>query len=170
MELGTDVHGELLELSHQELDRVKVIQAVSQRHLTQAEAARQLQLSIRQVKRLVRRFRAEGAAGLASRRRGRPSNNRIAVEVRTKYLGLVRERYPDFGPTFAHEKLVEHQGFSHSVETLRQWMIADGLWRTRASRAPRPFQVRERRACRGELVQIDGSPHDWFEGRAPVAL
>jgi transposase len=163
------VAGELLELSHQELDRVQVIQAVAARQLSQAQAAEQLQLSSRQVKRLVRRFRADGAAGLASRRRGRPSNNRIEAAVRTEVLGIVRTHYPDFGPTFAHEKLVEHHGFPHSVETLRQWMIADGLWQTRAARAPRPFQVRQRRPCRGELVQIDGSPHDWFEGRAPQA-
>jgi hypothetical protein len=146
---------------------MKVIQAVSDRHLTQAQAAAQLQLSTRQVKRLLRRYRAEGAAGLASRRRGRSSNNRIDPAIRAKYMGVVRAYYPDFGPTFAREKLFEHHGFDYSVETLRQWMIADGLWRTRAARAPRPFQIRERRPCRGELVQIDGSPHDWFEGRAP---
>jgi hypothetical protein len=146
---------------------MKVIQAVTDRHLTQAQAAEQLRLSTRQVKRLVRRYRADGAAGLASRRRGCPSNNRIGAAVRAEYLGVVRTSYPDFGPTLAHEKLVEQHGFRHSVETLRQWMIADGLWRTRAARAPRPFQLRERRSCRGELVQIDGSPHDWFEGRAP---
>ncbi|MGH8814850.1 MAG: ISNCY family transposase, partial [Advenella sp.] len=158
--------GELLKMSHRELDRVQVIQDVIQRHLTQAQAARRLQLSRRQVKRLVRRYRTQGAGGLISRRRGQPSNNRIAAAVRAEYLLLVREHYPDFGPSFAHEKLVEQHGFRHSVETLRHWMIADGLWRTRASRAPRPFQIRARRPCRGEMVQIDGSPHDWFEGRA----
>lgn len=158
---------ELLTLSYRELDRVEVIQATSQRHMTQAQAAELLQLSKRQIKRLVRRFRLDGPAGLASRRRGRRSNNRIDDTSRSQFLDLVRTRYPDFGPTFAHEKLVEQHGFMHSVETLRQWMIADGLWRTRASKAPRPFQIRQRRPCRGELVQIDGSPHDWFEGRGP---
>jgi hypothetical protein len=159
--------GELLHMSYQELDRVQVIQSVSHRHMTQVRAARQLQLSTRQIKRLVRRFRAAGAAGLASRRRGRPSNNRNDAAVRAEYLGLVRSHYPDFGPTFAHEKLVEQHAFPHSAETLRQWLIEDGLWQTRASRASRSFQMRERRPCRGELVQIDGSPHDWFEGRGP---
>lgn len=161
------MHGELLTLSHQELDRAQVIRAVIARQITQAQAAGQLELSTRQIKRLVRRYRTHGAAGLASRHRDRPSNNRIADDVKAHYLALVRQHYPDFGPTFAHEKLVEAHGFGYSVETLRQWLIADGLWQTRASHAPRPFHMRQRRPCRGELVQIDGSPHDWFEGRAP---
>lgn len=153
-------------MSHRELDRVELIRAVVRRDLTQRQAAGQLQVTTRQVKRLVRRYRAAGAAGLVSRRRGRPSNNRIDDAVKAQVVDLVKEHYPDFGPTFAHEKLVEQHGFRHCVETLRQWMIEDNLWRTRAARAPRAFHLRQRRACRGELVQIDGSPHDWFEGRA----
>ncbi|HET6655663.1 MAG TPA: ISNCY family transposase [Gammaproteobacteria bacterium] len=154
-------------MSHRELDRLRVVEAVVERQLTQARAAQQLGLSVRQVKRLARRLRAEGPAGLVSRQRGRPSNNRIEAAVRAEYLALVRTRYPDFGPTFAHEKLVEQHDFRHSVETLRQWMIEDGLWRAKARRYARAYPIRERRPCRGELVQIDGSPHDWFEGRAP---
>lgn len=153
-------------MSHRELDRVELIRAVVRRDLTQRQAAGQLQVTTRQVKRLVRRYRAAGAAGLVSRRRGRPSNNRIDDAVKAQVVDLVKEHYPDFGPTFAHEKLVEQHGFRHCVETLRQWMIEDNLWRTRVARAPRAFHLRQRRACRGELVQIDGSPHDWFEGRA----
>lgn len=166
LESGQIMHRELLELSHKELDRLKVVSDITQGRLTQVEAARLLGLSTRQVKRLVRRFREEGAPGLASRHRGRPGNNRIASEVRQHYLALVQKHYPDFGPTFAHEKLVEQHDFPHSVETLRKWMIGAALWQARTKRSKRTFMMRERRACRGELVQIDGSPHDWFEGRA----
>jgi transposase len=161
------MNGELVSMSHRELDRLGVVRQVVDRRLTQAQAAEQLQLTVRQVKRLVRCYRAEGAQGLASRRRGRPSNNRITVAIREEFMTIVREHYADFGPTLAHEKLVALHGFTHSVETLRHWMVAEGLWKARQRRRARAFQVRERRPCRGELVQIDGSPHDWFEGRAP---
>lgn len=154
-------------MSHQELDRAAVVHNVLERQLTQAQAARQLKLSVRQVKRLVQRYRVEGASGLASRRRGRPSNNRITTAIQEEFIALIKAHYADFGPTLAHEKLVEQHGFGHSVETLRQWMVAEGLWQTKARRTVRAFQVRERRPCRGEMVQIDGSPHDWFERRAP---
>jgi len=159
---------ETIAMSHRELDRVGVIRKVVDGTLIQREAALHLGLSVRHVKRLVRAFRAEGAAGLASRHRGRPGNNRIAASVRDHFIALVRSRYHDFGPTLAHEKLVEQHGFGHSVETLRAWMIAEGLWRPRQRRQASIHQSRPRRACRGELVQIDGSPHAWFEDRGPA--
>ena len=158
---------ETIAMSHKELDRVGVIRKVVDGEWVQREAALQLCVSVRQVKRLARTFRAEGAAGLVSRHRGRPSNNRIAISVRDHFIELVRNHYHDFGPTLAHEKLVERHGFGHSVETLRAWMIAEGLWQPkRRHRAP-VHQSRPRRPCRGELVQIDGSPHAWFEDRGP---
>lgn len=156
----------LCTLSHRELDRVGVIEAVAAGRQRQREAAEQLGLSVRQVKRLVRRYRDEGAAGLASRRRGRTSNRRLDAALREQALALVRERYADFGPTLAHEKLTERHELGLSVETLRQWMIDAGLWQVKRRRQRSVFQLRERRPRRGELVQIDGSPHDWFEGRA----
>lgn len=158
---------ETVAMSHQELDRVGVIRKVVDGELVQREAAHQLGLSVRQVKRLVRAFRAQGAAGLVSRHRGRPSNNRIAASVRDHFIELVRSHYHDFGPTLAHEKLVERHGFGHSVETLRAWMIAEALWQPRQRRKAAIHQRRPRRPCRGELVQIDGSPHAWFEDRGP---
>ena len=82
-------------------------------------------------------------------------------------LSIVRERYPDFGPSLAVEKLAEHHGCSVSRETLRGWMIADGLWQDRRHRLPSPHQPRRRRECLDELVQIDGSEHAWFEDRGP---
>ena len=154
-------------LSMVEADRVGVIRDVVEKRLTQREAALRLGLGVRQVKRLVSRYRERGAAGLVSGRRGRPSNNAIDPAVRRDALELVRERYPDFGPTFACEKLVDEHGFRLSAETLRGWMIEDGLWRPKARRGERAHLSRPRRECVGDLVQIDGSPHDWFEGRGP---
>lgn len=158
---------ETIAMSHRELDRVGVIRKVVDGELVQRAAALHLSLSVRQVKRLVSAFRVEGAAGLASRHRGRPSNNRIAASVRDHFIRLVRAHYEDFGPTLAHEKLVEQHGFDHSVETLRAWMIAEGLWQPKRRRRGAIHQSRPRRPCRGELVQIDGSPHAWFEDRGP---
>lgn len=154
-------------MSHRELDRLGIIQAVAAGELRQWEAARRLTLSVRQVKRLVRRYRAQGAAGLASGHRGKRANNAIADRTRQWAVALVRAQYADFGPTFAHEKLVEAHGALFSVETLRQWMIAEGLWQVRGRHEARIHPSRPRRPAVGELVQIDGSPHDWFEGRGP---
>ena len=103
-----------------------------------------------------------------SRRRGQPSNRAIALAVREQVIALVRKRYPDFSPTFAHEKLTEVHGYRFSVETLRQWLIAAELWQPRRRPRVRIHPSRPRRSCLGELVKIDGSPHDWFEGRTPA--
>ena len=150
-----------------ESDRAGVIGQVAEKRLRQSEAAKRLGLSVRQVKRLLARYRERGPSGLVSGRRGKPSNSATAEAARREAMELVRERYPDFGPTFAREKLVEEHGHRLSVETLRQWLIADGLWRAKARRAMRVHQSRPRRECVGDLVQIDGSPHAWFEDRGP---
>jgi transposase len=144
-----------------------LVQAVLERRLTQAQAAERLGLSVRQVKRLVRVLRDQGALGLVSRKRGRPSNRRIDQAERDAVLSCVRERYADFGPTLAAEYLWEYHGFTRSVETLRKWMVQADLWKPRRQHKKRIFQLRERRACVGELVQIDGSPHAWLEDRGP---
>jgi transposase len=154
-------------MSRRELSRLEVIQRVCRKTLTQRRAADLLALSVRQVKRLCRAFKRSGAAALVSRHRGRPSNHRLPEAVITRARELLRERYYDFGPTLAREKLSEAHGLSLGTETVRQLMIAEGLWRVRRARAAVIHQLRERRAAFGELVQLDGSPHDWFEGRAP---
>src|SRR6201998_339187 len=130
-------------------------------------AAQLLGRSERQVWRLLKAFRAGGAAGLVSKKRGRPSNRKTAAAVRTAALWIVRQNYADFGPTLAAEKLAGEHGFSFSSETLRKWMIEDGLWRERNERQKRVHQPRPRRECVGELVQVDGSEHYWFEDRGP---
>jgi transposase len=158
---------ELLTMSISEVARLAVLERLAAGDLTQAQAARQLGLSVRQVKRLCRRFRRDGAAGVVSLRRGRPSNRRIPLEVLSRALTLVVEHYHDFGPTFAAEKLRERHNLAIDHETLRRAMIAEGLWKPkrRPRRAVHP--PRERRPCFGELAQIDGSHHAWFETRAP---
>ena len=157
---------EMITLSIGELDRVSVIQDVIGKRLRQHQAARCLGLSVRQVKRLVRRYREFGAEGLVSGHRGKVPGNARSASVRQAVLSLVRERYRDFGPTLASEKLLELHGQSISREALRRWMIADGLWQPKSRRKARIHPRRPRRPGFGELVQIDGSPHDWFEGRA----
>jgi transposase len=153
-------------MSQKEVCRLGVIRRVLDEGLAQAQAAQLLGLSTRQIKRLCRRVREQGAQGLVSRRRGRSSARRIGSQQRDRYVALVRQHYADFGPLLAHEYLRHEHGFAWSVETLRGWMIQAGLWQARRRRAPRVHSPRARRACLGELVQIDGSHHDWFEGRS----
>jgi transposase len=154
-----------LTMSAKELDRLEIISRVIERRLTQRKAAERLDLSVRQVERLCRAFRTDGATGLVSRKRGRPSNRKLAAVLRDRALDLVRGRYADFGPTLACEKLTEQHGFDISRETLRRWMIDAGFWVPRSQRDRRAHQPRHRRSCLGELVQIDGCDHAWFEDR-----
>jgi len=152
-------------MSHQEIDRLKIVQQIVDRQITQKAAASQLQLTVRQVKRLVKRYKDNGAEGLISKHRGKVANNRIPDKVKNKALELIRATYPDFSPTFAHEKLTELHELSFSVETLRRWMIDAGIWQSKAVKKARIHPSRPRRSQRGELIQIDGSPHAWFEER-----
>ncbi|NLP65092.1 ISNCY family transposase [Paraburkholderia sacchari] len=159
---------ELITASMRELERVKVIEAVVEGRLRCFQAAERLQLSERQITRLCRRYEACGPAGLVSGRRGQPSNRELPVDLRARAMALVRERYADFGPTLACEKLAECHGIWLAKETVRRWMRDAGLWIPRAQRPPKVYQPRARRACLGELIQIDGSDHRWFEERAPA--
>ncbi|MBB3661092.1 hypothetical protein FHX15_006371, partial [Rhizobium sp. BK650] len=134
--------------------------------MTLVSAAHVLDLSERQVRRLLERIRTTGAASIRHKAIGRPSNNRISDGFRDYAVTLVRERYADFGPTLAAEKLAERDGLRVSRETVRGWMVDAGLWLSRKQR--RTFhQPRLRREAYGELVQIDGSEHRWFEDRGP---
>jgi transposase len=158
----------VLVVSEMELPRLDTLQRIAERRLTCTAAAQLLGLSRRQVHRLVKAYRAQGPAALVSKRRGQPSNRRYPAELRHKALGLVRERYHDFGPTLAAEKLAEHHDLRVSHETLRPWMIQDGLWLIRPARKKRVHQPRQRRDRYGELIQIDGCEHPWFEARGPT--
>ncbi len=161
---------QLLEMSAKELSRLEVMQRLSEKRMSQKEAGKILTLSTRQIKRLLRAYRQHGATGLVSKHRGRKANNRLAEEVQKRALNLLRTKYQGFGPTLAHEKLVEKDKLQLSDESVRKLMIEEGLWKPRKVKKTTVHQLRERRACFGELVQIDGSPHDWFEGRAPACV
>ena len=157
----------VLAMSHGELSRFDTLMRVERGELRVEDAAALLGLKRRQVFRLLERMRSDGAAGLISRKRGRPSNRRHSDAFREQILEIVREHYHDFGPTLAREYLIERHGITVACETLRQFMIQAGLWKDRDARRPRPYQPRYRRDCRGELVQVDGSKHWWFEDRGP---
>lgn len=155
----------IYEMSRKEIKRLEIIQQVESKQINQLIAAERLDLTTRQVRDLQKRYRQEGALGLLSKRRGKPSNNQIATSKISQALGLLRSTYFGFGPTFAAEKLFEQHQLKFSVERIRQLMIENGLWIQRKRRAINHHQMRTRRSRFGELVQIDGSPHDWFEGR-----
>ena len=157
----------VIRVSQQELERLRVLVELGDGRLGIDAAATLLGVGRRQLFRLRTAFQDQGAEGLVSRKRGRPSNRAHGTALRATAIGLVRERYADFGPTLAAEKLLELHGLPLGVEKLRQWMIADGLWMRCKDRRPRVFQPRPRRDCLGELVQIDGSEHWWFEDRGP---
>ncbi len=154
-------------MSAKELNRLEILGRVLERRLTQAQVADQLGLGIRQVERLCRKLRVEGPRGLVSQKRGHASNRKLPRKLRERAVVLVQSRYSDFGPTLAAEKLRELHDVFVSVETLRRWMIAEGLWVPRSQRTRRVHQPRHRRSCVGELIQIDGCDHAWFEDRAP---
>jgi len=157
----------LLQMSAKEITRLEAIQRIKDKRLTQKEASRMLGISTRQVKRLYQAYRKRGAKGLVSQRRGKASNNRLDAGIVQQALDLLKEKYTDFGPTLAHEKLVEVHKIQLSRESVRRFMIEEGIWKPKRAKKPPVHQMRERRACFGELVQIDGSDHAWFEGRAP---
>lgn len=157
----------IVTMAMRELDRLKVIQSVVDGLLKPSRAAERLGLTTRQIQRLANRVRDEGAVGIVSRRRGKPSNNRLSADAAKMALSLIRNRYHDFGPTLACEKLREIHGLFLSKETIRNLMIDAGLWIPRKLRSSSIYQPRNRRHCLGELIQIDGSEHHWFENRAP---
>ena len=149
-----------------ELKRLHVIQKVLERVIKQVEAAEILSLSGRQIRRIVKRIRGEGDRGIVHQSRGRPSNRRTPDKVKNNVIRLYRAQYKDFGPTLASEKLLERDGIGISDETLRRWLLEAGDWKkTRKARGHRRW--RERKHHAGEMVQMDGSHHDWFEGRGP---
>lgn len=153
-------------MSVQELRRVQVIRQTMEKKLTQVEAGVLLGLTSRHIRRLIERVAQEGDQGVAHRGRGRPSNRRIPEPVKAKALRLYAQRYGDFGPTLAAEKLAEHHGLTLSDETLRSWLLEQAV--THFRRRKRPHRAwRERKPQVGALLQLDGSHHDWFEGRGP---
>jgi len=157
----------ILTMTATERERLVVVRSVVEGRVGQGLASERLGLSGRQVKRLVRRYRTEGDAGLVSKQRGRASNHRLSEGLTQRVRDLLATKYRDFGPTLAAEKLAELEAIAISRETIRRLQIGMKLWKAKRRRVKRIFALRERRPRFGELIQIDGSPHDWFEGRGP---
>jgi len=158
---------ERITMTMRELDRFKVIQDVVDGKLKPWRAAERLKLTTRQIRRLAARLREHGPTGLVSGHRSRPGNRRLDTGVADRALTIIRDCYADFGPTLACEKLYECHGIRLAKETVRKLMTDAGLWVPRRQRPPKICPPRARRACLGELIQIDGSEHAWFEDRAP---
>jgi transposase len=158
------MEGGPLAMSQKERMRLVMMNRVEGKAMTIKEAAEVMGISYRQGRRVYRRYVSEGDKGLVHRNRGRPSNRSKPCELREVVLALYREQYWDFGPTLATEKLVERDGYEVDHETLRRWLLTAGLWKRQRKR-PKHREWRERKAHFGELVQMDGSHHKWFEDR-----
>lgn len=152
-------------MSNKEMNQVEIFEKLVRKEIKQKRAAQVLGLSVRQVKRKLHEYRINGATSLVHKGRGKVGNKKISQERIDEVLGIVKEKYWDFGPTLTHEKLTEEHSVQLSREKLRQEMMAVGLWKAHRRRKAQVYQLRERRACFGELVQLDGSPHQWFEDR-----
>lgn len=155
-------------MNTKEANRISVLEKLNNKEMKQKTAALLLRISVRQVRRLLKRFRKDGAAGIVHRLRGIPGNHQADAAVVDAAIATTHTRYPDFSVTLTHEKLVSHHGFPYSRETLRLAMIRVDLWHPTRQSAPVIHLMRERRASEGELVQLDGSPHAWFEERGPA--
>ena len=152
-------------MNQKEAKRAQVLELLIDSQISQIEAAKRMGVSTRQVRRMLRRYQTSGLAGLTSKKRSRIPNNRIAPTVLAQAMTLIGAHYADFGPTLACEKLAERHGITLSVETVRKSMTAAGYWKPARGSKISVHPMRERRARFGEMIQIDGSPHDWFEGR-----
>ena len=160
---------ETISMSRRERQRLEVFSRVRRGEITLVKASELVGVSYRQAKRCFGRYREEGDKGLVHRLRGRPSNRQSDARQKRRVLSLYEKKYSDYGPTLAVECLGEEDGVTVPVETLRQWLLAAGLWRK--CRQRRPYrQRRARKEYFGELVQMDGSHHDWFEGRRGWAV
>ena len=158
--------GMLLTMSTKELQKLEIIQNVCDKRIRQIDASKILDLSRRHIQRLVNQYRQFRANGLISKKRTKPSNRQFNATLKKQVIDLIQTHYFDFGPTLATEKLSEIHGIRLSTETIRKWMISVKLWKPKVKKRRKIYQPRARRDCIGELIQLDGSPHDWFEGRA----
>lgn len=158
---------EIFQMSKKEINQTGVFERLASKEIKQKEAAKMLDLSTRQIRKKLKEFRRLGPISLIHKLRGKPSNNHLDGDLVNKALEIIKEKYPDFGPKFASEKLWENHKIKINHESLRLKMIQATLWQSKAKKISHR-SWRERKECLGELVQLDGSPHDWFEGRAPI--
>jgi hypothetical protein len=159
----------VFQMSKKEIDRIKVLEQVRNKQITQRTAAIKLGLSDRQVRNLLKRTSIKGDKAIISKKRGRRGNNAKPAEFKSNVLRIVRQHYSDFGPKLASEYLKKYHTIDVSDETLRLWMISNHIWIPRKSRKV-IHPPRNRRGCFGELIQIDGSHHSWFEERGPKCV
>lgn len=160
---------DIITMTQEELKRLHIVRKALEKKLKQVEAAEKLDLSYRQIKRIIKRVREQGDTGVIHKLRGRPSSNKIPNRIKEKAIALCRGKYKGFGPTLAVEKLFELEKIKISDETLRNWLSKEGLWQ-RVRKRKKHRQWRERRHHFGEMIQLDGSDHDWFEGRGPECV
>jgi transposase len=153
-------------MTQKEADRLHVMKLLESKRINLKKAAKLMNLSKRQTIRIKNSYLKSGVKGLISKRRGKPSPNKISDEIKQKTASVIREKYYDFGPTLAKEKLEKTEHIKMAVETIRQIMIKEGLWKSRKHKKVIVHQMRSRRSCFGELIQIDGSYHQWFENRS----
>jgi len=157
---------EVFSMTNKEIDRIPVIAEVIEGNVNQVCAAKKLKVSERQVRRLITKFKKDGKQSLISKKSNKPSNRCLPSELKSKTINLVESHYVDFGPTLANEYLRREHDIFISTEILRLWMIEKKLWISKTSHKKLHPPGLRRRAF-GELIQIDGSHHDWFEGRSP---
>jgi len=162
-----DKNKDILMMTREEIQRYQVIRKVLEREINQQEASEVLRLSDRQIRRIVKRVRLEGESGVVHRWRGKPGNRSVKPLFKERVLKLYRTSYEGFGPTLASEKLLERDGLRVNDETLRLWLIKEALWQVNSQRIRKAYTWRERKPHFGEMVQLDGSHHDWLEGRDP---
>lgn len=156
---------ENLRMSIKEAEYLGVMRQIDKKKLTMRQGSEQLGISLRQTKRIRKRYLIEGEPGLISRKRNKPSNRKIPDEMRSHIVELLKTKYVGFGPTLAGEKLMKRDNLKISAETLRKWMKEEGIWEAKKRRERKVYHRRQRRSRFGELLQGDGSSHDWFEGR-----
>jgi len=166
---GTMAGKDIIMVQKKELKRLHVIHKVIEGTLTQQDAAGLISLSERQIRRIVKRISEEGDQGIVHKSRGRPSNRKLPSGLKERIIHLYTTTYAGFGPVLFTEKLLEREGIPISDETVRTWLIQEGEWKKRR-RQKAHRRWRERKAYYGEMVQIDGSHHDWFEGRGPKCV
>ena len=162
-----DQDKDIFMMKGKEIKRYQVIRKVLERGINQQEASEYLGISDRQVRRIVKRVRLNGESGVIHKLRGKEGNRHSQVRFKQKVLELYQKSYWDFGPTLASEKLLERDGVKINDETLRLWLIKEGLWQLKKQKKPKDRTRRQRREHFGQMTQMDGSHHDWLEGRGP---
>jgi hypothetical protein len=161
------MEGGLTTMSMKEIDRLSLLRLIEEGRLSQIEAAKQLKISDRQMRRLYKNYCLKGKEGIISKKRGKSSSRKYSKTFQEHCLSFIKQDYYDYGPTLAAEKLQEYNGLKISKETARQWMIKSGIWIPKSNHETTIHQPRFRRSYYGELIQIDGSVHRWFEDRGP---